>query len=346
MYAVIMAGGEGTRLWPMSNKKTPKPVLTMPDGKTLLELSLIRTARIAPLTNIFVITTSFLKAAIENTIPEFPRENLIIEPVPKNTAPCIALAAVHIIGLDPNAVMAIFPVDHIIRNESRFLDAVHWAGELSEKKQKIVILGLKPSRPITGYGHILIGEAVAEIGGYKTYNVERFIEKPSLELAIELVQRNNCLWNSGIYIGTARMFLEEIKKYLPYVYTRLTKAKTNSIALEEAYMSFEAISIDHGVAERSQNLWVIDSDIDRIDVGNFEAFHSIWDKDRLGNAVEGKFYGMDASDNIVFSPTKPTVALGVKNLVIIDTHDYLLVCPRSHVQQIKIVKEKIQREDG
>ncbi|KON26828.1 hypothetical protein AC481_06425 [miscellaneous Crenarchaeota group archaeon SMTZ-80] len=341
MFSVIMAGGEGSRLWPLSTLNKPKPLLRLFRNKTLLELTIERLLSVTPENKIFLVITQQFEDKVREVLHSFPFENIITEPVGRNTAPCIALAARKILDKDSNAVIGVFPSDHLIVNYDHFYECIKQGERLAKRFNKIVLLGLTPKEPSTDYGYVFLGEKISS-GGKKIrcFHATGFMEKPDLKTAKHMINEGMVLWNSGIYIGRAKKFLDEISKNMPDVYDSIGRFYSDYENLRKAYETFPSISIDYAVTEKLKDFIAISTQINRIDFGNYNAFYELWEKDKENNAVSGEFIGIDSQRNIIFSKQKPVASVSVSNMVIIDTPDAILVCPRSKACEVKSLQEK------
>ncbi len=340
MHSIVIAGGEGRRLWPLSTPEKPKPLLKAIKNKTLLELTIERLLCLTDKENIFVVITQKMQDAVGEILSGFPEENIIVEPVGKNTAPCIALAARKILDKDDKAVIGVFPADHIILNNDHFSDCVKQGEKIANRYDELVLLGRQPEKAFPGYGYIILGEEIVSDNSVKYFYAKGFNEKPDLETAKKLMKEEDILWNSGIYIGKVKKFIEEIRKYLPYEYDNIDRFYNDYYGLEKVYDSFASISFDYSITENLNNFIVLSTYIERIDVGNFNAFYDLWEKDDQDNAVYGEFLGVESKNNIVYSEKKPIAAVSINNIVVIDTDDGILVCPRDKVFEVAKVKEK------
>lgn len=340
MYSIVIAGGEGRRLWPLSTPEKPKPLLKAMKNKTLLELTIERLLCLSEKENIFVVITQKMEDAVGEILSGFPKENIIVEPVGKNTAPCIALAARKIHDKDDKAVIGVFPADHIILNNDHFCDCVKQGEKIANRCDELVLLGRQPGKAFPGYGYIILGEEIVSDNSIKYFYAKGFNEKPDLETAEKLMNEENILWNSGIYIGKVKKFIEEIRKYLPYEYDNIDRFYNDYYGLEKVYDSFASISFDYSITENLNSFIALSTYIERIDVGNFNAFYDLWEKDDQNNAVCGEFLGVESKNNIIYSDKKPIAAISINNIVVIDTDDGILICPRDKVFEIAKVKEK------
>jgi mannose-1-phosphate guanylyltransferase len=347
-YAVIMAGGVGTRFWPLSRKGHPKQLLSLEQTqKPLIQITYERIKKLIPPSRIIVVTSQLISNKICSLLPEIPKDNILEEPQGRNTSPCVGWAAIHINKRSPQALMAVLPADHLILNQERFLEAVKSAFELAKKKY-LVTIGIKPTRPETGYGYIERGENILDLG----YKVKRFIEKPDINRAKRFLKKDKYLWNSGMFFFRTDIILKEISSHLPSLYhslQRINKAMDKGKEKEEinqVYPQLEPISIDYGVMEKSRHIAVIPVDFGWNDIGSWE---SVWQlrktKESDNIIISGKVVTSEAEGNLFYSfEDKIIVALGIKDLVIINTKDALLVCPRNQSQKVKKMVEELKKQ--
>ena len=339
MYSIIMAGGEGGRLWPLSTPEIPKALMKIFEGKTLLELTIERLLKVSSPGNIFIVITKKLEKSVKKLLKTFPPDNIIVEPVGRNTAPCVTLAARKIYDLDHNAVLGVFPSDHIIYDHEYFQNCIRQGREMASQFDSLVLLGMVPNVPATGYGYIQFKEKIDVDSSFECFKGVGFIEKPDLGSAKNMLYKQNVLWNSGIYIGKAKKFLEETKHHIADVYESINKFYNDSVKLEHEYRKFSSLSFDHAVSEKLNDFIVISVNMKRIDVGNLNAFYEIWERDQNGNAVNGDYVGIESRNNII-SSKKPVVLLGVSDMVIVDTPEMIMICPRNNTFDIDNLREK------
>lgn len=347
-HPVILAGGRGTRFWPLSRKRLAKQVLALDGDSTMIQQTV---ARLAPLTrekNLWIITNDHLQPVIAAQLPGMQREQILAEPAARNTAPAIGLAAFLIEREDPNGIIGMFPSDHVIGNERRFRKDLEKALKIASAGENIVVMGVKPTRPETGYGYIETGEKAHGI-----FRVRRFTEKPNAEKAREFLETGNYLWNSGMFIWGARTLANAIREHLPETapYLEEIAASFGTRKFEgtfsKLYPKCENISVDYAVleprsakGERKSNLFCIPADFGWNDLGSWAALydHSI-NGDSLNVLKAEKSFSLDAAGNFVHAPKKFVAVVGVKNLVVVDTDDALLITTREHSQDVaKIVK--------
>jgi mannose-1-phosphate guanylyltransferase len=342
-YGIIMAGGRGTRFWPQSRKKNAKQVLRFFGERTLIQQSLDRLKGVIPPENIWVITNGDLQAEIRKQLPEVPKAQIVAEPAQRNTAPCIALAAQILADLDPEAVMGVFPADHLITKEARFRSFVKAAFKAAESSN-VVVLGLQPRWAETGYGYIEFPKNVKS-GELAAVPVTSFREKPDERTAKRLVERGHFFWNSGTFFWRASAVLDLVRHHQPKSATLLAglpafKSKQFSARLAEVYPLCDNISVDYAIIEKAENVAGIAlDDIGWNDVGSWEAVYDLAAKDVNGNASRGDLVIEDSRGNYV-NAGKTVALVGVENLVIVDTPDALLVASRSKAQDVsKLVKQ-------
>jgi len=351
---VILAGGRGTRFWPRSRKRSAKQVLALEGRRTMIQQTFARLLPLAPSRRFWVITNIDLRDEIARQLKKLDPKQVIAEPASRNTAPAIGLAAFILDRIDPGAVIGMFPADHVIQNENRFRRAVQKAATIASAGENIVVMGIKPTRPETGYGYIEAGER-ARPG---VLRVHRFTEKPNAERAQEFVDAGNYFWNSGMFVWSARTLVNALREHLsdsaPHLERIAAAFGTRQFGAVFArdYPKVESISIDYAVleprsakGERASNLFCIPADFGWNDLGSWAALyehHAVGKRLARadGNVIEGlDAFALDASGNYIYAPRKFVAAVGVKNLVVVETEDALLVTTREHSQDVaKIVK--------
>lgn len=350
MYAVIMAGGVGKRFWPWSRKKNPKQFLKLFGDKTLIQSTVDRLRPILKDEDIFIITNEVQKNTIEELIPFLKTENIIAEPMGKNTAPCIGLAAVINSLKDPEAVQIVLPADHLILNDKKFREVLLNAAKVAENEECLVTIGITPTRPETGYGYIQFNESYYPDLDFDVYEVKTFAEKPDVETAKRFLESGDFLWNSGIFIWKVKTILKEIEKSLPDLYEILMKIK-KSIGTEKypgvlnrLYKQIEGISIDYGVMEKSENVTVLKGDFGWSDIGGWEEFYRLEKKDKHNNVLIGENVIKDSSNNLIYSSGRLVACLGLNDMVVIDTGDVVMVCPRNKTQDIRKIVDCLSKK--
>ena len=348
----MMAGGIGSRFWPYSKSAKPKQFLDfLGTGKTLLQLSYERLLRTFSPDHIFMITNEAYEEMVAKQIPSLSKDRLLLEPVRKNTAPCIAYACHKILAMDTNASVAILPSDHVITNEEKFSSALQKALKISEKKDVITTLGIRPTRPDTGYGYIQFLEEKEEDGLFK---VKTFVEKPPLEMATTFYQSGDFLWNAGIFISNVRSLLNAYHHYLPEVNEIFKEGKKLYNTPGEKDFVYKAftlcpnVSIDHAIMEKAKNVMVIPAQFGWSDLGTWASLYEASKKDYWGNAVSGKNVMIyDSANCMVMVPDKKLVVLeGLEDFIVVDTEEALLICRKDQEQKIKEIVMDIKLKKG
>lgn len=350
LYAVIMAGGSGTRFWPLSRANTPKHVLTIVSEKPLIAECAERFQGSLPPERILVVTTADQAGAIRGLLPQIPEDNIIVEPVGRDTAACIGFAACVVRHRDPEAVMAVLPSDHVISPEPRFVESLAAAEKTVLERGGLVTFGIRPSWPHTGMGYIHRGEHLDTVNAFRVFRLRRFREKPNLDLAQQFIDTGEYYWNSGIFVWKAATILEEIEKYMPEHHQLLSNicaalgTPDEQKVIEETYPKFQRISIDFGVMEMSRTVFVIEADYDWDDVGSWTAIPKHHPTDLHGNTVLADFEGVNTSDCIVVADRGHLIAtVGVEKLVVVHTPDATLVCSRDAASDVKKLVERLQK---
>ncbi|WP_392486186.1 mannose-1-phosphate guanylyltransferase [Haloimpatiens sp. FM7315] len=348
LYALIMAGGKGTRLYPLSRSNNPKQFLKIINNKSFLRNTVDRIKPLVKQENIYVVTNKDYYEAILSELPEISRENIFVEPSNKETATCIGLSAVKLLKKDQDATMIVLPSDHYIDGKDAFLDTLNQGVDIVQRRRGLVTIGIEPTRPETGYGYIRLGERIGS--RIPSYKVERFLEKPNLEVAKDLIIDGNYLWNSGMFIWRADVFLREMQKYLPKMHERLmniyTKINTEDEkkVIEEEYELIEGISVDFGIMQKTRKAYVIKSNFIWDDIGSFEALSRFLANYR-GNNVSGNAYMEQSQNCSVFGSKKLIIGFGVKDLVIVDSGDVILIMDKNKDQEMKYLVNKIKNDE-
>lgn len=344
LYAVIMAGGVGSRFWPYSRQNKPKQFLDiLGTGKSLLRLTYERLALITEPDKILIVTHADYRNLVFEELPEIVQSNVLLEPERKNTAPCILYAAMHIHQLDPNAKMLIAPSDHIIVNETRFLRSISDCLEFLSENDVILTLGIKVTRPDTGYGYIHFNSASQN---NEIFQVLEFVEKPNSERASEYMNSGNYLWNSGMFLWSVNKIIDSYRQHSPDLYKVFHAYPLSDI--ESIYRECTSISVDYAILEHSDHIYVNRVDFGWSDLGTWGSLYTLAAKDENMNAViNGDVVSQDTRGCILFSNTDQLLAVqGMENTIIINTKDAILICPMDQEQKIKQLVGKIEGSHG
>ena len=352
-FAVILAGGHGERFWPASRKHKPKQLLRLFSDKTMLEETISRCENLASPEDIVISTGNHLKNLIQKEIGGLKDDNFFVEPIGRNTAPAIGFAAAKIVAQHGDGIMFVLSSDHLIRPVSTFVEAIKAAGNLAETSDSLVLLGIEPSRPETGYGYIEIGELLDETDGFTAFDVARFKEKPNHFIAQEYFLDNKHLWNSGIFVWRAKCILAEIEMYMPALFAAISKysetvgTESESAVLEDVFRKLTPISIDYGVLEKSRNVAVLRAKFTWDDVGSYAALERIIQKDHEGNVVIGDgVHPFDTYESTIINDSDGAiVAFGVSDLVVVREKDVVLILHKTRISQIRDLLEKIKDDD-
>jgi len=342
MYHVILAGGSGSRFWPKSRKNTPKQLLKILGDDTMIRLTYNRLEKIAPINHILVVASKELSKHIHKEIPEIPKENYIIEPSGKNTAPAIGLAALHICKRDPNAIMGVYPADHIIIGDARFQAVIKRARKMVEQKASLITIGIKPTYPATGYGYIqYFPNKKTELEG--VYKVKTFAEKPGKATAEKFLNSGEYLWNCGMFVWKAKIVLLEIKTFIPELHQSLDviynvlSTSQYKMTLNREWKLVQPESIDYGILEKTKNVYTIEADFKWHDLGSWQSLFSVLTKNKEQNYHEGDVISMQSENNLVISPNRLTAVIGVKDMTIINLDDATLIVPHEQSEAVKDV---------
>lgn len=344
--ALIMAGGRGERFWPRSRQNMPKQFLSLTDdGKTMIQLTVERILPLVNMEDIFIVTNRSYKDLVRQQLPELPEENILCEPVGKNTAPCIGLGAVHMAKRYGDAVMMVLPSDHLIKYTSLFLNTLSDACDVAEQGENLVTLGIAPDSPETGYGYIKF-QPEETLG--RAFAVDKFVEKPDLETAKAYLASEQYLWNSGMFIWKTSTILKNLETYLPETYLGLRKigeaigTPMEEQALERAFQTFKAESIDYGVMEKAKNIYILSGSFGWDDVGSWLAVSRIKRSNELGNVVNGNVVTVDTRNTTIQGGGKLIAAVGLEDMIVVDSEDALLICEKNHAGDIKKVLENLK----
>ena len=344
--ALIMAGGRGERFWPKSRKDRPKQFLSLTDdGKTMIQLTVERILPIVDIEDIYIATNQDYRDLVRQQLPDIPEENILCEPVGRNTAPCIGLGAIHMEKKYEDAVMLVLPSDHLIKYTSMFLNTLSDACEIAQQGDNLVTLGITPDAPETGYGYIKF-RPDETLG--RAFAVEKFVEKPNLETAKEYLRTEQYLWNSGMFIWKESTILENLKEHLPQIYVGLRRigdaldTPEAETVLKREFPTFPSESIDYGVMEKARNIYIIPGTFGWDDVGSWLAVERIKSSNEFGNVIDGNVVAVNTRNSIVQGSSKLIALVGLSDLIVVDSEDALLICDKDSAGDIKKVLENLR----
>lgn len=348
LNALILAGGKGLRLYPLSRGDNPKQFLKIVNNNSFLRNTVDRIKPLVNKENIYIVTNEEYVDKIYEELPEINRDNIFVEPSNKETATCIGLSAVKLLKKDNDAAMIVLPSDHYIEDEKGFRDTLLQAIDIVEKRRGLVTIGITPSRPETGYGYIEMGEKL--ILGNNVYKVERFTEKPNMEVAKDLISKGTYLWNSGMFLFRADVYLRELEKYLPKmykclmnIYQELGSERENEV-IKEQYDLIDGISVDFGIMQKTRKAFVVKSEFDWDDIGSFAAISRFLENSN-GNNVMGNAFMEESENCTVMCGKRLVIGFGIKDLVIIDTGDVILIMDKNKDQEMKHLVSDLQKRD-
>jgi mannose-1-phosphate guanylyltransferase len=352
LYAVIMAGGIGSRFWPLSRRRNPKQFLPILSDKSMIEETALRLHPEIPDPHIFTIANKQQTDTISALLPGLPRSNLLVEPEGKNTAPSLILATAQVFLKNPEAVVAALPADHLILDGPRFSKKLAAAAEAARAGDYLVTFGIPPAYPATGYGYIHYSkEAPLSALGEEFYPVRNFKEKPDYDQACRFVQSGEFAWNSGMFVWRADVFAKKLKIHAPPFFRfweELLAAGGESRGIQEAFAGVSALSIDYALMEKAEGVLMCKGDFGWSDVGAWTALRDIWPKDDRGNTMRGEGLALDSDNCLVYSPDRMTALVGVRDLIVVSTDDALLICSADQDQKVKdvvdILKKKGKRQ--
>jgi mannose-1-phosphate guanylyltransferase len=347
-YAAIMAGGVGTRLWPLSRQTRPKQALQLIGDRTMFQHSVERLAPLFPPGHIVVVTGQKHAEILRPQAPELPEDNFILEPMGRDSGPAVGLGAIHLRRRDPDAVMAMLTADHYIAQTERFR-AILAAAEKIARTGKIVTLGIRPGFPSTGYGYIHQGDSLGRFDGFEAFRATRFTEKPGPDTANTFVESGEYTWNSGMFIWHVDRVLTEFQRQRPQIYRQLmtiaesldTPDEDNVLA--EVWPQIQKISVDYAIMEGADDVAVIPVEIGWSDVGSWASLLEIISGDEQGNVVSGEHLALDTTRTLVRGDGRVVVTIGLEDMIVVDTDDALLICPRGRAQDVKTIVERLKQ---
>ena len=348
-YALIMAGGAGTRLWPLSREQHSKPALSLYSEQSMFQIAVERLAPLFTFEQIMVVASKNHIADLSAQVPQIPPENYIVEPEGRGTASAIGLAAIHLAQRDPDATMAVLTADHHIGKADVFREVVQAALEFAQQEY-IVTLGIRPTWPSTDYGYIEQNGLVGTANGYKAYQAQRFVEKPNLNNAQTMLSLGNYSWNSGMFIWKVSVIMAEIRQQMPELYSNLQRIADligKPEYEQELLPIWSAIikqTIDYGVMEHAKNVLVIPADMDWMDVGTWMSLKSLLPSDDKANSIKGDVILRDSVNTLVIGSTRLITGLGLKDLIIIDTPDALMICDINQAGDVRELVKTLKEQ--
>jgi len=349
--AVIMAGGVGTRFWPLSRKKKPKQFLPIISEKTMIEETIQRLLPLFSSSEIYTIANFEQTQTIRKLLPDLPEENLLVEPQGKNTAPSLILATARIYLRNPKAIVAALPADHIIKDPTLFLKKLEAATSMAAEGDFLITFGIPPAYPAIGYGYIHFSEK-NPLQGQKEffYKVHNFKEKPDYEQAKLFLEEGNYFWNSGMFLWQAQVFAQKLEKYAPSMFPyweRMLDAlkENNQDEIESIFEEIPSKAIDYALMEKvKEGVLVCPGTFGWSDVGSWSSLRDIWPQDKEGNALKGESLVLDSQNCLSYSPHKLTVLVGVEDIIVVDSEDALLICHKAQDQKVKDIVETIKKK--
>ena len=355
MYAVIMAGGSGTRFWPLSREKMPKQLLKIGGADTLIQQTVGRVLPLIDRENVFIVTNHSLAddigAQLASRFGGSWERSLILEPQARNTAPALGLSALHLNRIDPEGIMVVLSADHAIKDVEAFRSCIRTA-ETAARHDLLVTLGIRPNRPETGYGYIKMGKQCTEAGLNGVCKVERFVEKPDHKTAEEYLRSGQYYRNSGMFVWRVRTFLQEIERHMPSLHQGLQKIQQGigksdlADRVNDVFAALEPVSVDYGVMERTDRAAVVPADIGWSDVGSWNALEEVTDKDGAGNIIAGNVINIDSENSVVYADRRLVATIGLHDTIVVDTPDATLVCSRGRAQDVKKVVDELKKRNA
>lgn len=348
-----MAGGVGTRFWPRSRERSPKQLLEIVGKGTMIQNTVARLDGIIDAGDVFVVTNRAQKALTAKQLPQIPEDNIIVEPVGRNTAPCIGLAAIHVRRVDPDAIMVVLPADHIIQDVKEFQRVLSVAIQTAAASHSLLTIGITPTSPETGYGYIQMFNEDGDHNPFFSngvFKVKTFAEKPNLTTAERFLASGDFLWNSGMFVWKAGVILDQIRLRLPDLYVELMKIdhvignSQYQSTLELVYGLIRGISIDYGVMEKAEEVYVIPANFGWSDIGSWDEVYRVSGKDAQGNCITGTVIQKDTQNCYIYSPARMVATIGVEDLIVVSTDDAILICKRGRSQDVKDIADYLKRK--
>ncbi len=350
LYCLIMAGGSGTRFWPRSKTVKPKQYLNIFGDSSLLQSTIERFSTFTKHEDIYIVSGKTQSNVLNAQTTMLPKQNLIYEPVGKNTLPCIGLAAMFAEADKPDGIMVVSPSDHLITDEKLFKDTVLAAAKLADEKDGIVTIGITPTYPATGYGYVKTAEKINIGAGIKQYKVDRFVEKPDEKTASAYISQGGFFWNSGLFIFKISVFLDAVKQFAPDLYKDLRKIQAEigkpsyENTLDTVYRAVNGISVDYGIMEHAKNIYLVEGNFGWNDLGSWESVYQVDKKDENGNASSGEVILHDTKNSYIYSDKGLVAVVGMEDVVVVQDGNTTLVCKREKTEDVKKIVEKLKSE--
>jgi len=348
LYTLIMAGGSGTRFWPRSKTAKPKQYLNIFGNDSLLQSTIYRFATFPETSNIYIVSNKTQAEVLVEQTPILPKENLIYEPVGKNTLPCIGLAAMFAENENLEAIMVVSPSDHLIENDELFRDTILAAAKIADEKNGIVTIGITPTYPATGYGYVKTEADITGNEKIKKFKVERFVEKPNEQTAAEYIKSGGFYWNSGLFVFKVSVFLEAVKQFAPELYSDLRKIQASigtpsfEYTLDIIYRAVQNISVDYGIMEHAKNIYLVEGNFVWNDLGSWESVYLAGEKDENGNSQNGEVIAIDSKSSYIYSENGLIALVGLDDVILVQEGNTTLVCSREKAEDVKLVINQLK----
>ncbi len=350
LFCLIMAGGAGTRFWPGSKVAKPKQYLNIFGNESLLQSTIKRFSGFMPEDNIYVVSGKDQAEVLEQQTPMLPIQNLIYEPVGKNTLPCIGLAAMVVEKENPEGIMVVSPSDHLIDNYALFHDSVLTAVKIADEKDGIVTLGITPAYPATGYGYIKTAKEITGNDKIRQFKVGCFVEKPDRDTAIKYLKEGGYYWNSGLFIFKIAVFLDAVKQFAPDLYADLRKIQADmdkpfyEVTLDTVYRSLKGISMDYGIMEHAKNVYLVEGNFVWNDLGSWESVYQVAQKDENGNVASGNAILVNSKNSYIKANENLVALVGLDDVIVVQEGNTILVCKRNQAEEVKKIVEQLRSE--
>jgi mannose-1-phosphate guanylyltransferase len=342
LYALILAGGRGARFWPLSRKDRPKQCLSLDGGPSFLQRTVARVSPLIPPERVLVVTGPDMADLVRQQLPDLPAANIIVEPSPRNTAPSIALGAVEVARRGGgSAVMAVLPADHEVGAEAELRSVLSAAAACARQTNALITIGVRPTRAETGFGYLAPGSFVGRWESHELRMVERFIEKPPAAVAERLFREGSALWNAGIFVFGVDALRDAFRVHLPGVAEAIEELQRRPDRIAELWEGMEATSIDYGVLEHSRHLFTVPCELGWSDVGTWESAAALLPVVEGGRGLARAVVARESQGNVVYAPNKAVALLGVRDLVVVDTPDAILVMDRAHGQALRLLLDRL-----